>query len=209
MTRQTDIDPGGRSAGFTLVELMVSLAIMALIAVIASNALVSGQMVWTHINEGTANAEKVAAIQNMMRQQIQQALPLTGRTNPREERLLMIGSKESLSYVAPLPSHFGRFGLYRIEYRLMDGKLIFARTPFQGTNDFQRSFSDMTHETLIDGVKSLNFSYLRTDRNHHGWSQTLMDPTDMPNLIRIDVEFEDSSVRWQPIYVRPQITALN
>ncbi|MEZ6000423.1 type II secretion system protein GspJ [Hyphomonas sp.] len=209
MIKNEPIPSARSSAGFTLVELMVSLAILSLIAVIAGNALVSGQRVWTKVDEYVSTAEKVEAVQNLMREQIQQALPVLGRTTPREERVMLNGNADSITFVAPLPSHFGRYGLYRIEYRLVDGQLIFARSLFQGPNDFRRNFSETTQEVLIDGVESLQFAYLRSDRDHRGWSSSLTDATAMPELVRIDVEFKDPGAKWQSIYAQPRVTSLN
>lgn len=207
MMRAADITRRAQ-AGFTLIEMMVSLALIGMLSLIAANALQTGETVWRTTETRSADADRIDGVRRVMRSQISSLLPIQGRSGRLSQRLLMEGNSDSFAFVAPLPPHFGRSGLYRIEYRLVDDRLVFARSAYQIPQDFIRDFDTTRPETLIDGVEDLRFSYLLDEPNRRGWTTSLEDAARPPRLVRIEIKFiNQPAERWVPLDIQPRITA--
>jgi general secretion pathway protein J len=66
-----------RTAGFTLVETLVSLALLGLLGVLLATGLTSGQQVWAKLDARAAGVEQIAATQNLLRARLERGFPET------------------------------------------------------------------------------------------------------------------------------------
>ena len=121
--------------GFTLLELLVAIALLSLLVVVLFSGLRFGARVW---DGGAASSERIADVrltQEFLRRQIEQSWQSTigavdgdigGEASARFE-----GFPDRVSFVAPWPSRQASARLYRHELYLADGDLVVALTPHQ------------------------------------------------------------------------------
>ena len=198
-----------KEAGFTLVELLVSLVIIALISLMAATALRTGHRIWERTDAKVSTTAREVGVRRVLRSQIASLLPLQGRVGRQQEQLLIEGDKDAFAFVAPLPAYFGRHGLYRIEYRLQNNQLIFARSVYQLPSDFETRFADMTHEALLENVESIRFSYLLQDSAQGDWIDTLRRINEPPALVRLEILQTKNQDDWRTLLVvRPRLTSV-
>lgn len=107
-------------AGFTLVELLVSLMVLALVMSFVPGALRSGQRIW----EADRRMDEVAALSSFRRyleQRLAEAMPLLSRLPGRAVFMEFTGAPDRVAFVAPAPAGPARGGLYRFELLLEGG----------------------------------------------------------------------------------------
>lgn len=199
-----------RQAGFTLVELLISMLILSLIIVISAGALRTGGRIWELSADAVSRAETRLAIRRVLRDQISRMAPLSGRFDRFDragERPLIEGTSDRIAFVAPLPSYYGRMGLYRIEYRLEDDALIFSRSPLQTTTDFIPAPDTVIDEEIVKGVAALHFRYLGGRRGRLNWVDDTTGFDEIPKLVELRIQFLDERENgdWPPLVIATRI----
>lgn len=185
-----------REAGFTLVELLVSVALLALLTVV----LVSGLRVGTRFTrdpERLERASRIAVTQEALRARLADARPLLapGRDDPR---VLFEGSSDEVAFIALAPRSVMVGGLeaFAIQYLRhnpgTDGALVLRSGAF---NAAPGAGERVRTTTLLDHVRRAEFSYFgpalpdEAPRWHDSWRDALQ----LPILVRLFVEFSDGS----------------
>lgn len=197
-------------AGFTLMELMVSLAVVGMISLIATGALLGGNRMWTRADARVTSADRMDGVRRILNEQISTLLPIREQTNEFQEHLAIRGEAQRLVFVAPLPAYFGSLGLYRIEYRQDGDRLVFARSLYQSSGDLDTSRDGTIEEILLVGVEAISFTYLGNEPGRRAWFDSLDGLEQPPELVGIEIRMKpETGETWSPLYVQPRITSVN
>ncbi len=122
-----------RNHGFTLLEVLVAVVIMAVIMTTAFSALRLGGRSWEAGVTRASDNERFRTVAGLLRRQISQVIPMTW-PNHTEKRMAFEGTSEQLRFVAPAPQQYTQAGLF--EYGLstqqegLDTNLILSFIPF-------------------------------------------------------------------------------
>ncbi|MGF1631832.1 MAG: prepilin-type N-terminal cleavage/methylation domain-containing protein [Kiloniellaceae bacterium] len=199
-------------AGFTLLELMVSITVLGLLSVMMVGGLNFGARVWERTESAAQDQGRVAAVQALLRRQVAQMQPQQVRGADRRPRIAFEGTAGRLVFVAPLPQYLGQGGYHLIavesEAAGATRNLVLRWQPF----DRERpglALSDRAHkEILATGLSSLAFKYFGHDRRGTptGWLATWADTDRLPQLVDIAVSFEESSKEIWPSFVAAVVT---
>ncbi|HET9818069.1 MAG TPA: prepilin-type N-terminal cleavage/methylation domain-containing protein [Rhodanobacteraceae bacterium] len=114
--------PGSRlSAGFTLLEILLALALLAFVMLGVWGALVGATRVTRSANALMSQGEQVRTVQQFLRRYVSVAgtHPYVTRNTPRAR--MFEGDATSMRYVATLPAQSGHAGLYLQTLRLVKG----------------------------------------------------------------------------------------
>ena len=141
-------------AGFTLVELLVTLALLSLLIGYALSAL----FVWQKMDAATARneaQENVSIVARFLRTSFEDMLPgLTTDTAGRRQ-LFFQGSQDRIQFLALSPGVTETGGIYEVTvWRDDEGRLLLARKLHGGG----QAEAEPPH-ILLSGVRSLAFSY--------------------------------------------------
>jgi len=203
----------GRSRGFTLIELMVALALFAILSSILYGSLrLAGR-------SADAGEEKAQASSGMrlasdyLREQLTAQHPQRMR-KMLEFPILFGGSAEELRFAATLPGRVGVGGMwyYKLTLAKPPGKeqtaLVLDRVMPDLDGPSMADFSKAERSVLADDVKSLKISYFGRDRGvaldqAPTWRNTWEDTQLLPVLIQIDVVPRQGDP-WPPIVVAPR-----
>ena len=101
-----------QDAGFTLLEVLISIVLLAFILVSTQTALRFGQRSWELADDLDQADRDVAAIK-FIEQQLVQTMPLYEREPDGRNRVAFRGSKDSVSFIAPSGVGADGGGLYR------------------------------------------------------------------------------------------------
>ena len=139
------------SAGFTLLEVLLALALLALLMLGVWGALASASRVTRSANAVMAASEQVRTVQQFLRRYVSVAGQQPWATPDSTRARMFEGDATSMRYVAPLPAQSGHAGLYLQTVSLEQGDdggmaLWLAYQPYVG--DQPESVEPVRHVLL-------------------------------------------------------------
>lgn len=194
-----------RQAGFTLVELLVSLAILGMMAAMLLSGLVTGRRVWERVEHRTQAGEDVMAAQDAVRALVRRSVAL-GSLDGSRTRVLFTGDERQMQFIsaapdalAPMPPMTYRLGLSA------GGALTLDRLPDLATDDS----GAVTRLVLARGIAGLEFSYFgpTPPDNNLRWRSRWVRQSALPRLVRIRASYRQGDKRvWPDLIVQPSAT---
>jgi general secretion pathway protein J len=192
-------------SGFTLLELLVGLALLALAAAMTATGLGGANRVWDRTSQRQKATQAVAAAASVLRLRLEQAEPasLFGGTAILVD---FSGTAETIRFLAPPSASFGTGALRRDTVSLAaDGSLLLSSTA-----DAQRRRPlPVRTEVLLRGVQSLSIAYFGAGPpdGQPRWRDNWRMRQTLPALIRVRVRFPPGDPRWWPdLIVAPRAT---
>jgi len=197
-----------RSAGFTLVEVLVGLALLGFILVMLFSGLHTTSRTWEAGNRQVDANEDHRVALSFIRKQISQAVPLL-YVETDSNHMIFHGGSESLQFVSRLPSHRGSTELYLVSLALAESgqgqsELSFAYRPLMPETNIYAVDARTVSQALISNVAAVTFSYfgspLPTDPAawHNVWDNQKV----MPDLIHLRIESDLPENDWPELFVR-------
>jgi prepilin-type N-terminal cleavage/methylation domain-containing protein len=189
--------------GYSLVELLVVLALMGLIAVAMSGGIRFGTRVWERTGAQVETQEQMQGAQALLR-------AVLSRTAPRlfdpvlAAQETFAGSPNQMSFIATMPPALGGSGLARFTLQASpsdDGvALQIAWTPERGERTERR-------QVLLRGARAISFAYAKVEPGSGPqWSESWASDLGMPALVRIRADFAQSATHhWPELIVRARI----
>ena len=199
---------GGKpgDAGFTLVEMLVSMALLGLAAVLMLEGLQSAQRLWAGEAARTARGETIEAVQAGLRARLEHLRPVT-RFDGSASFADVDGSDRQLIFVAP-PADAERPAAAR-RYRLtLDdrGDLLLGSTEGAAAADPTPVYRD---QVLLQDVKALSLSYFGPGGSGGApqWWSDWKHREAPPDLVKIKAELKAGDRRiWPDLIVHPAAT---
>jgi general secretion pathway protein J len=200
-----------RQGGFTLIELVIALALMALIAALMFGSLSMAARSW---DGGEAKANDVSSMrqtQAFLREQIEAELPLRVK-KAVELPLMFAGEHDEIRYAAALPPRVQDGGAYFFRLAVVQrgdkSQLVLERTIPDPAATQNPEFTAAEHSVLADGIAELRISYFGRDANAAdvdtpSWRDRWDDTQRLPLLMRIDVK-PVKGAAWPTLVVEPR-----
>jgi len=192
-----------RQAGFTLLELVVGIAILALITTLLVNVLGTGIAATAQLERRTERIELAHHVHRLLRERLEAARPLGWQMESR--RLpVFAGEANSIRFVTTRPPWPSLGGLALDWLYLKNGQLMLAERPFAGAYYTRSDHAIDDGKTLARGIGTLRIDYFGRPRRlraawHRQWTHR-----DLPNLIRVRIAWRDGK-RWPDLVVHPQL----
>lgn len=194
-----------QQAGFTLVELLVSLAIMGMMAAMLLSGLVTGRRVWERVEDRTRAGEDVASSQALLRSLVRRLYP-QGSFQGSQPYILFTGSDHAMLFQsaapdtqAPAPPLSYRLSLSAGGGLVLDSGSTLAPDP-----------SRLADRTIITtGVRALDLAYYgaAAPDNRPRWRNQWVRQARLPQMIRIRAMFAPGDRRrWPELLVQPAAT---
>ncbi|MGJ5176504.1 prepilin-type N-terminal cleavage/methylation domain-containing protein [Bradyrhizobium oligotrophicum] len=208
MTSPDAIGMDDREAGFTLVEVLVALALFSLLAVLLFDNLKFGVQAW---RSGSARAEsfqRERAAQDVLRRLIGNLYPMMLGEGAAQRRIDVDGQAESLEFLSDAPAVSGGAGRFRFKLfadRKRDGVdlVLQARPELAVRQDTERTL-------LVSDIDRIELSYAAraTGDVHAAWSTSWKDQSEAPGLIRLRVLMRPGDARhWPELVIAPRVQA--
>ena len=193
--------PGHGQEGFTLVELLVALALVALISVVLLGGVRFGARVWEASQVQSEAANEVHTIRRFLRERALSARPARAIGDDSEDgRAGFSGEAASFRLVTLMPDYVARGGLYHFEIAAADtGEdtgLAVKWWPYGGAEAGPGS----GQRGLLGGVEDIRLSYFG-DADESGamtWQDTWRLGRNLPRLISVKVIFPAGDPRIWP-----------
>jgi general secretion pathway protein J len=198
-------------AGFTLLELLVTLAVIGFISTMIFGAIFTTRSVARHLVADQSADAEVAAVQTILRNKIEgmRAVPRPDRAQPVVD---VVGTDQVIGFygtsVASNPS--GGLQAFRL-LRTATGDLVLFSAPSLTENLDLRSpsITGWNRIRLLTGVQEISISYFGPAPGESGarWQRFWGESPQPPMLVRIGVKFAGGDRRsWPELILRPRAT---
>lgn len=200
----------GSEAGFTLVELLVALALFSLLVTLLFDNIRFGLHAWKRGSAHVEHVEHSMISQDLVRRLIGNLYPMVV-TKGGSPRIDFDGSKDGVSLLGNAPivaNGGGRFRFrFSVERQQDRTDLVMRSTPELA--DPQES-AMTTRTLLLSDIDRAEFSYLGEVAAGRSvqWSDHWTRRSDVPKLVRVRVVFRSGDERvWPELLVAPRIAA--
>jgi general secretion pathway protein J len=199
------------AAGFTLLELIVALVLLALMAAVMFGSLSMAARTW---DGGEAKVGEVSAMrhaQEFLREQLAAEFPLRVR-KAVELPLMFAGERDEIRYAAALPPRVIEGGVYFFRLAVIrtgdKSQLVLERLIPDPAAASEPEFRDAERSVLADGIAELKIAYFgrdadATDVDAPSWRDRWDDRQRLPLLVRIEVKPEKGAA-WPALVVEPR-----
>lgn len=197
------------SLGFTLVELLVGLTLVALISVALMGGLRFGIRAWETGSDRLDQFSRIEVVQNLLRRELAQAtlprIPVDQAVIPPAFR----GNPGELQFLAPLPVHFAEGGLriFRLEARPRGLRydLVLSWRMYRPEILLSEAYEAEEETVLLEELSGIELSYfgaLAKDQPPE-WLSDWPAELGRPQLVRLRVNLpEDDRRRWPDLIIR-------
>ena len=197
--------------GFTLIETLVTLAVLAFVSTLLLSAIVAVRQTARHMLSSDSDNVSVATAQSILRSRIEhlRAVPRSGGVSPVID---FEGNGEQLSFFAPPIERNAPGGLQAFRFlRTATGDVVLFSSPYLSENIDLRAngIAGWTPTKLLSGVDRLSIAYFGHQADGKGgtWQRFWSNRAQPPSLIRIGIQFAPGDRRsWPDLVVRPIAT---
>ncbi len=177
-------------SGFTLLELLVSITIFALLMVVLIGALQLGSRQVGRLTGQVDRSSQVALAQNFLRAELGAARPLVSPSD--EAKIVQFdGRGHGLDFVAVAPQSVPAGGLQVLSVALRQGQLVVGWRALRESGD--AAPVDAQPTVLLDHVRAAEFVYYGppTPSDDADWQTEWQNMTYLPLLVRLSLTFTD------------------
>jgi prepilin-type N-terminal cleavage/methylation domain-containing protein len=180
---------GNTEAGFTLLELLAAMAILALMVAMLFSAFNQASRAWLQAENRVETFTQARAALDLMSREISQAIVTSN--------ISFLGSATSVAFIAPVSTDpTDIVDLEEVVYRLNGGYLERLVTPFSAGNvwDFYAQpqnwpATTSSTVTVADNIVSLTFTY----QNTNGVLEAFWNSTQLPSVWSANKNFTSAS----------------
>ena len=208
-----DINGERQQAGFTLVELLVAMTLLAFLSVSLFGGLRFGARSWEAVVYSSADRDDIASTQTFLRDRLAQLmLPGPGKLGDFNEDGSLNGGPEKVEFIAPWLSALSLGGLYRFTVWYEDefignGRLMLRWQPAEADPDALEELGDLAGQrVLLDGVAEFDLSYYGAvdEDAEPEWLDQWENPDAPPRLVRVQLAFAEAGRVWPVFIVAPK-----
>lgn len=186
--------------GFTLVELVIAMTLMALIGVGLSGVLVIGARSASSAERKTEQARRYRIATELIVRQLRSTTALRLPEDENEEQgegedvAYFVGESDRLSFITAAPQAPENSGLAVVDLWVEDGQLMLSESPYfllASEGRIGAEFETLTFAaTLLYDVESISFEYQQSDLERETWvdSWDASDEDALPVAVRIEVK---------------------
>lgn len=199
-----------RARGFTLLELMIGLALLGLIMSLIFAGLQLGIRSWDAAEAAGERANRIRLVQSLLARELAAVYPYRWK-NTAEVNLAFIGAGDSLRFVSSTPPRAGQGGLNMVALlfaRGDEGVRLLMRRQIPGRE--QRNFERLENEdsvVLLDGLEAAAFEFYGSDTpaGRPSWRGKWEDPQRLPRLVRVSLRSKGAPA-WPDVVVALRVS---
>lgn len=199
--------PPHNQAGFTLLELMIALAILGLLSIMLFGGLRFGLRAWERESAHANAVSDIGIAQGFLRRSIANAYPIFQLDSEGKRLNPFMGGSSQLRFLAPAPASVGGGGRERF---LIGTKTEGARTDLVvwSQPELAIDLNKQAKTILVPGIRALSIGYFGREGDDEAaqWHDSWEDASHLPQLVRLGVDFASDDFRsWPDLVIATRI----
>ena len=182
--------------GFTIIEVLVSLVILSMIAIVSSNILKSSLETEQETSQQLNYIKELNLASTIIRRDLRQIVNVSSKDfygNSMYGTFISSINSQSVIFNSNVKSLSDDISpIKRIQYEFEDNKLI--RKQFFSSNPYEPD--DYTNIELINNIDDLEFTFLYEKKWHESWPISLITSKKIPTLIKIEFSKQNKDYSW-------------
>jgi type II secretion system protein J len=181
--------------GFTLIEVLVSIVILSIIAIVSTNFLQSSISAREEGAKKLQNIKELNIASSILRRDMRQILNVPIRDyfgNNLKGNFIADAISNSIVFTTLVNSSFSTSRVRRVEYLYQDKKFI--RRQYFADNPY--SYEEYFETTLLDEVTEIEFSYMTNRKWYPVWPIDITTKVKIPELVKITFVKNDLKYEW-------------
>jgi len=202
-----------RAIGFTLIEVLVSLSLLAFGLALTFGALRGATRSSERAEQVAQRDERLRAVHGFLRRQLTMSLPIAFEFDQGSgEATLFRASSSKVEFVANMPGYLSRGGPYLQTLSVVHGEhglqLQFGSQLLTTEGPLK---DERAPEVLLDGIREAEFSFRGLDENGRPdrWQPSWAQSSQLPPVIQLKVIFEDTHKHWPDLIVPLRLASAN
>jgi general secretion pathway protein J len=199
-----------RARGFTLVEVIIATALLAMGLALAFSSLRGAGRATAHAEQAAQREERLRAVQGLLRTQIGTAMPVAFEFNAEtgEATFLRLG-RNKLEFVSTLPGYLSRGGPYLQTLELQPGprglRLVYQHQLLSTEGPLKPEREPVV---LLEDIADARFEVRGVDENSRltPWVGEWKASASLPPLLRLRLVFADKQQQWPDLVVAPRLS---
>lgn len=197
--------PPRRAAGFTLLEMLIAITLLALLMAMAFGTL-RGAISATRSGERTVSwTNQTRTVQEFLRRQLSHAMAIPfERMDDIGENRVFVADRDELRFVAPLPGHLANGGPHVQWIAIAGDQLLFDHAQLNGYDHADPKANNPREPVLLmQGFSSAHFEYRGLDETGElgDWSRQWDNVQQLPLMVRMVVEFDEPNRDWPDLEI--------
>ena len=199
--KQGDILLNKHEKGFTLIEVLVSIVILSIIAVVSTNFLQSSIEAR---EEGANKLQKIKELNiasSIVRRDMRQILNVPIRDyfgNNLKGNFIADQTANSIIFTTLVNSSFSTTKVRRVEYLFKDN--TFIRKQYYADNPY--SYDEFFETVLLNNISEIEFSYMNSAKWYSVWPMDSITKNKIPELVKISFIKDGLQYEW---FINPNI----
>ena len=194
MNRRSEAMKNRKKGFFTLVEIIVAMAIMIFVALIIASASMTFYNAWQRSVRISERLKTYQTIDRIMDTCVRNMIPFTWRDEDlNQERVVFKGEPDNIHFVALRRAYRNDKGaLIFLRIRVENEQLIaeYSQYPRFQWNEEETEQNSYTREVLADRVRSVSFRYATEENDELVWDDTWEEDLNI-NVAQIATEVEE------------------
>jgi general secretion pathway protein J len=199
-----------RARGFTLVEVIIATALLAMGLALAFASLRGAGRATGHAEQTAQREERLRAVQGLLRTQISTAMPVAFEFNAEsgEATFLRLGHNK-LEFVSTLPGYLSRGGPYLQTLELQPGerglRLVYQQQLLSTEGPLK---AEREPVVLLEDIADARFEVRGIDQNSRltPWAGEWEQSASLPPLLRLRLMFRDKQQHWPDLVISPRLS---
>ena len=182
--------------GFTIIEVLVTLIILSMIAIITSNILQSSLESEKKSTQRLNSIKELNLASSILRRDIRQIANVSIKDFMAircMEHLLVNLDSENLMFTTKVKSFSNEVSpLKRVQYVIEDKN--FVRKQYYSSNPYNQD--EYTKSIIINDIDKLQLSFLNENKWHQSWPVSPITSKKIPTLIKIEFRLDNKDYNW-------------
>ena len=182
--------------GFTIIEVLVTLIILSMIAIITSNILQSSLESEKESTQRLNSIKELNLASSILRRDIRQIANVSIKDfygNRMYGTFISELNSDNLMFTTKVKSFSNEVSpLKRVQYVVEDKN--FVRKQYYSTNPYNQD--EYTKSIIINNIEKLQLSFLNENKWHQSWPVSPITSKKIPTLIKIEFSLDDKDYNW-------------